>query len=45
MLGGIRIVVFSGNTDGAVPTTDTIRWLEMLNLDIDEPWRQWFVDD
>jgi len=36
---GVKILVFSGNVDAAVPFTDTLRWIEMLDFDIDEPWR------
>ena len=41
----MKLIVFSGNTDGAVPTTDTLRWLGYLNMDVKDKWRQWMVDD
>jgi hypothetical protein len=33
---------FSGDTDGAVPTKGTIRWMEGLGLDVVEEWKPWF---
>jgi len=39
-----KILFFSGDTDGAVPTLGTRRWIETLNLDIKEKWRSWNTD-
>jgi carboxypeptidase C (cathepsin A) len=39
-----KILFFSGDTDGAVPTLGTRRWIETLNMDIKNKWRQWSVD-
>lgn len=41
---GIRIWFYSGDTDGAVPFTGTIKWLKKLNMDITEPYRRWVVN-
>jgi serine carboxypeptidase-like clade 1 len=30
---------FSGDTDGAVPTTGTLKWVDSMNRDIIEQWR------
>ena len=40
----IRILKYSGDTDGAVPTYGTRRWLEMLNWKVTAPWRPWVTD-
>jgi serine carboxypeptidase-like clade 1 len=45
MLYGYKILFFSGDTDGAVPTYGTRRWLKMLNLDVKDAWRTWVTDD
>lgn len=36
--GGVKVLVYSGNTDAAVPFTDTLRWIIMLDLEIEEKW-------
>ncbi|KAG0588589.1 hypothetical protein KC19_2G254600 [Ceratodon purpureus] len=38
---GIRIWVYSGDTDGVVPTTSTRYWLAKLNLSIETVWYPW----
>ena len=35
---------FSGDTDGAVPTTGTIKWIDSLNRNIVSDWRPYHVD-
>lgn len=42
---GIRIWFYSGDTDGAVPFTGSIKWLPKLNMDITEPYRKWVVNE
>jgi Serine carboxypeptidase. len=41
--------VYSGDTDGAVPTTGTARWIQKLvnqfNLIIEVPQTQWYLPD
>jgi len=41
---GVRLMFYSGDTDGAVPTYGTKRWIETLNWNITEPWRQWTTE-
>ncbi len=41
---GYKILHFSGNTDGAVPTYGTRQWIDNLNLNIKEKWRPWKTD-
>ena len=41
----IKILIYSGDTDGAVPFTGTRKWIKNLNLDIKEKWRSWRVND
>ena len=42
---GYRILNFSGNTDGAVPTYGTERWLGDLNWEVKKDWHPWLVDN
>lgn len=39
-----KILIFSGDTDGAVPTYGTRRWLKMLNLPKKDDWKAWYTD-
>ena len=41
LLGKIRIMIFSGDTDLAVPYNGNQAWIKNLKLDIKKPWRQW----
>jgi len=41
---GIRIWFYSGDTDGAVPFTGSIKWIPKLKMDITEPYRRWIVN-
>lgn len=36
---------FSGDTDGAVPTLGTLKWIEELNWAITKEWRPFFVNE
>ena len=38
---GIRILVYSGDTDAIVPFNGNQAWIKDLKLEIEEPWRQW----
>lgn len=38
-----RILFYSGDTDGAVPTYGTKRWIEELGWEITETWRPWYT--
>ena len=42
--GKYRMLKFSGDTDGAVPTKGTLRWIETLNRPVVEDWRPYFVE-
>jgi serine carboxypeptidase-like clade II len=33
---------YSGDTDGAVPLTGSMGWIDSLNLPIINPWRPYF---
>ena len=35
---------FSGDTDGAVPTTGTIKWIDSMNRPIINDWRPFHVN-
>ena len=39
-----RMLFFSGDTDGAVPTYGTRQWINMLNLKEKEMWKPWITD-
>jgi hypothetical protein len=41
---GYKILFYSGDTDGAVPTLGTRRWMETLNLTIKEKWRPYITN-
>ena len=38
---GLRILVYSGDTDAIVPFNGNQKWIENLKLEIEKPWRQW----
>jgi len=42
---GYKILVYSGDTDGVVPTLGTWKWISDLGWDIKEHQKQWVVDD
>uniref|UniRef100_A0A7S3K994 Carboxypeptidase n=1 Tax=Euplotes crassus TaxID=5936 RepID=A0A7S3K994_EUPCR len=42
---GIRILKFSGDTDGAVPTYGSQLWIRDLGWDVVKDWHAWLVDD
>jgi len=41
----MRILKYSGDTDGAVPTLGTLGWINSLNWEIKEDWRPYMVDN
>jgi serine carboxypeptidase-like clade 1 len=43
--GLYKILKFSGDTDGAVPTLGTQKWIAELNWTVKEEWRPYFVND
>ena len=38
---GIRILIYSGDTDVVVPYNGNQAWIQNLKLETEEPWRQW----
>lgn len=42
---GLNILIYSGDTDGAVPLIGTRNWIRNLNLQILEPYRSWYTDE
>jgi carboxypeptidase C (cathepsin A) len=42
---GLNILIYSGDTDGAVPINGTQRWISNLNLSVVSPWKSWKTDD
>ena len=42
--GQYRMLKFSGDVDGAVPTTGTIKWVDSMNRKIIDPWRAYHVN-
>ena len=42
---GLRILIYSGDSDGVVSTSGNLLWIRDLNLETEEPWRQWRVDN
>eukprot|EP00128_Syssomonas_multiformis_P006054 Colp12_sorted_trinity150504_noHs@6891 len=41
----LKMLVYSGDMDGIVPTTGTRLWLPLLNLPLKETWRPWLVSN
>ncbi|CAN4110271.1 unnamed protein product [Withania somnifera] len=41
LANGVRVWIFSGDTDGRVPVTSSKRSIEAMNLTVDKPWRSW----
>ncbi|CAI9097011.1 OLC1v1033293C2 [Oldenlandia corymbosa var. corymbosa] len=42
---GLRVWVFSGDTDGRVPVTSTRYSINAMGLTVKEGWRAWFLDN
>jgi hypothetical protein len=40
-----KILFFSGDTDGAVPTQGTRRWIDTLDLPVKQKWRSWTINN
>ncbi|KAK3422974.1 hypothetical protein EUGRSUZ_G03332 [Eucalyptus grandis] len=43
MSNGLRVWVYSGDTDGRLPVTSTQRSLSKMGLPTKSPWRPWFL--
>lgn len=41
LANGVRVWIFSGDTDGRVPVTSSKRSIQAMNLTVDLPWRSW----
>jgi len=42
--GQYRMLKFSGDVDGAVPTTGTLGWIRSMNRTVLEKWRPYYID-
>ena len=42
---GLRILIYSGDTDLAVPFNGNQLWIKNLKLETEKPWRSWRVDN
>ena len=42
---GYKILKYSGDTDGAVPTYGSERWIKELGWEIKKDWHPWIVDN
>jgi serine carboxypeptidase-like clade 1 len=42
--GKYEILIYSGDTDGAVPTFGTLGWITALGYDITTEWRAYLLD-
>lgn len=42
---GIKVLKFSGDTDGAVPTYGSERWIRDLNWEVKKDWTPWLIDN
>jgi serine carboxypeptidase-like clade 1 len=40
----MKLMFFSGDTDGAVPTYGSRRWINDLKWDILQPWKPWLTN-
>ena len=43
--GKVRMIHYSGDTDGAVPTYGTIQWMKELNWAVKEEYRPYYLED
>jgi len=41
----LKILIYTGDTDGAVPFNGTLAWVRNLGLKITRPWRTWRVNE
>jgi len=42
---GIRMMFYSGDTDGMVPLSGTRKWIKELNWTVKEAWRPWMTNN
>jgi carboxypeptidase C (cathepsin A) len=43
--GKYKMLFYSGDTDGAVPTYGSLQWIAQLNWAVTDAWRAYMVDD
>jgi len=43
--GKYKILKYSGDSDGVVPTQGTMKWIDALALKVSKPFRSWKVGD
>ncbi|MCD7464485.1 Serine carboxypeptidase-like 40 [Datura stramonium] len=41
LANGVRVWIFSGDTDGRVPVTSSKKSIKAMNLTVDKPWHSW----
>lgn len=41
---GYKLMHYSGDTDGVVPTIGTRRWIQSLNWEVTNDWQPWLTD-
>jgi hypothetical protein len=44
-VNGYKMLFYSGETDGAIPTLGTKKWLKELNWPVTTPWAKWMAED
>ena len=42
---GIKIMIYSGDVDGAVPTIGTRQWIKKLNIPVLEEYQPWTIEE
>lgn len=43
--GKYRLMKYSGDADGSVPTQGTLEWIKALDWTVTAPWRPYYVMD
>jgi len=43
--GKYRMLKYSGDADGSVPTAGTLQWIQDLNWTVTDPWRAYYITD
>jgi len=41
---GIKMMFYSGDTDGAIPTYGSKQWIAKLDREVTEAWRPWYTN-
>lgn len=42
--GKVRMMFYSGDTDGAIPIYGSKEWIKRLDREVTKAWRPWFTD-